>query len=90
MIPDKGDGSTAPEFDKNWKSQYIDLHVETSGQNTLGMSYYDKRPWTKQVLTGQYGDASNNVQVITEGNGSRFRHLFMSRVFGVDINVDKQ
>ncbi|KAI7854053.1 Inosine/uridine-preferring nucleoside hydrolase domain-containing protein [Circinella umbellata] len=90
MIPDKGDGSPTSDFDNNWKFQYIDLHVETSGQNTLGMSYYDKRPGIKKLLNGCPGSTPNNVQVITEGNGSRFRHLFLSRVFGVDINVDQQ
>lgn len=82
MSSDSGDGRNSdPEFDKNWKSRYLDLRVETTGKYTLGMCIYDRRH--KSHTTNPWDDEANNVQVIDRANGPRFTKILLSRIFGV-------
>lgn len=86
MISDKGDGKNeSSDFNQNWESRYLDLHVETKGEYTLGMSCYDNRGW--DLDTPAWGDEqqANHVQVIVRGNGPRFARIFLDSVFAVSV-----
>ncbi|CDH57324.1 inosine-uridine preferring nucleoside hydrolase [Lichtheimia corymbifera JMRC:FSU:9682] len=86
MISDKGDGKNeSSDFDQNWVSRYLDLHVETKGEYTLGMSCYDNRGWDLDEPAWGDEQAANHVQVIVRGNGPRFARIFLDSVFAMSV-----
>ncbi|KAL0089546.1 Inosine/uridine-preferring nucleoside hydrolase domain-containing protein [Phycomyces blakesleeanus] len=83
MMFDKGDKQGHEHYDAFWKYEYIDLRVESTGLYTQGMSCYDRRPHPSMSWPG----IPNNVQVMLRGNGRRFNHFFLNRVFDAGIII---
>ncbi|KAI9025015.1 Inosine/uridine-preferring nucleoside hydrolase domain-containing protein [Phycomyces nitens] len=83
MMHDKGDKQGHDYYDAFWEYKYIDLRIETTGLYTQGMSCYDRR----LLLDVSWGDVANNVQVMMRGNGKRFNHFFLNRVFNAGLTL---
>ncbi|ORX58726.1 nucleoside hydrolase [Hesseltinella vesiculosa] len=79
MIKDKGDGKNNEDFDKHWKYEYLDMAVETEGRYTLGQCCIDRRSWRKNQVP--WHQQANAVQVITDGDGKRFRKALLATIF---------